>query len=281
MTVHAIPQLAGVRDFADRFDIFILDQFGVLHDGVAPYPGAVETLLRLKAAGKRILLLSNSGRRSGPNEVRLVRFGFRPGSWDHFLSSGELAWRSLQRSLRNSAGLHCLLISREGDRSAVEGLPLTLVDNSADAGIVLLTASEGDRYDLDYYRRLLGAAAARGVECICTNPDKIMLTASGPRFGAGRIADLYAEMGGPVTRLGKPFPEIYVAALAMLDNPDPDGVVCIGDSIEHDIVGGRRAGLASALVATGILENASSAERARLFAEHGASPDFLLRTFAW
>jgi HAD superfamily hydrolase (TIGR01459 family) len=281
VTVHAIPKLTGARDLAGRFDIFILDQFGVLHDGVAPYRGAIEVLLKLKAAGKRILLLSNSGKRSAPNEARLVRFGFRPGSWDHFLSSGEVAWRSLQRSLHNSAGLHCLLVSRDGDRSAVEGLPLTMVDNSADAGIVLLTASEGDRYDLDHYRQLLAPAAVHGVECICTNPDKIMLTQSGPRFGAGRIADLYAEMGGPVTRLGKPFPEIYAAALAALDYPDPHRVVCIGDSVEHDIAGGRQAGLATALVATGILESASDAERARLFAKHGASPDFLLSEFAW
>lgn len=281
MTVRDIPMLSGARDLAGRFDIFILDQFGVLHDGSAPYPGAVEALVQLKAAGKRILLLSNSGKRSAPNEARLVRLGFQPGSWDHFLSSGETAWLSLQRSLRHRAGLRCLLISRDGDRCAVEGLPLTLTDNSAEADMVLLSASEGDRYGLDHYRRLLAPAAERGVECLCTNPDKIMLTAVGPRFGAGRIADLYAEMGGPVTWIGKPFPEIYGAALDMLGNPDPADVVCIGDSIEHDIAGSEGAGLAAALVKTGILEQASDADKARLFAEHGATPDFLLRTFAW
>jgi len=281
MAVRDIPLLSGVRDLANRFDIFVLDQFGVLHDGSKPYPGAVEALLELKAAGRRILLLSNSGKRSAPNEARLAKLGFQPGSWDHFLSSGEAAWASLQRSLRGRAGLRCLLISRDGDRSAVAGLPLTLTESSAEADIVLLSASEGDRYDLDHYRWLLGPAAVRGVECICTNPDKIMLTASGPCFGAGRIADLYAEMGGPVTWIGKPFPEIYAAALAMLGDPDPDRVVCVGDSIEHDIAGGQRAGLAMALVTTGILEQASATERARLFAEHGAAPDFLLRTFAW
>ncbi|MBA8907674.1 MULTISPECIES: TIGR01459 family HAD-type hydrolase [Aminobacter] len=274
-------QLAGIHDLAERFDVFILDQFGVLHDGVAPYPGAVETLVRLQELGKRTLLLSNSGKRSAPNEARLARLGFVPGSWDHFLSSGEVAWQSLCKQLGSEAGLRCLLIARDGDRSAVENLPLTLVETGEEADIVLLSASEGDRFELDHYRRLLQPAAERGARCLCTNPDKIMLTSVGPRFGAGRIAELYAELGGAVTWIGKPFPEIYAAALDMLGNPDPVRVVCVGDSIEHDISGGQGAGLRTALVMTGVLETSSQTERERLFAEHAAIPDFLVRTFAW
>ncbi|WP_144224069.1 TIGR01459 family HAD-type hydrolase [Mesorhizobium amorphae] len=274
-------ELSGIRDLADRFDVFILDQFGVLHDGTAPYPGAVETLIQLRQAGKPTLLLSNSGKRSAPNEARLEKLGFVPGSWNHFLSSGEVAWQSLHRSLGDGRTVRCLLVARDGDRSAVEGLPLTLVDNGADADIVLLAASEGDRFDLDQYRRLLEPAAARGVVCLCTNPDKIMLTSVGPRFGAGRIAELYVELGGPLTWIGKPFAEIYAAALKLLGNPDRARIVCVGDSIEHDIAGGRGAGLSTALVTTGILETATAAERQQLYAEHGATPDFLLRAFTW
>lgn len=274
-------QLAGIRDLADRFDVFILDQFGVLHDGSEPYPGAVETLVRLKQAGKRTLLLSNSGKRSAPNEVRLAKLGFVPGSWDFFVSSGEVAWQSLGKQLGNEAGLRCLLIARDGDRSAVEGLPLTLVETGDQADIVLLSASEGDRYDLDHYRRLLEPAAVRGARCLCTNPDKIMLTLAGPRFGAGRIAELYTELGGAVTWIGKPFPEIYAAAIDLLGNPDLARVVCIGDSIEHDIAGGQGAGLRTALVMTGVLEASSQAERQQLFSEYAATPDFLVPTFAW
>lgn len=281
MTTTAIPSLSGVRALAEQFDFFILDQFGVLHDGTAPYTGAVEALSQLKAAGKRILLLSNSGKRSAPNEARLVRLGFKPGSWDHFLSSGEVAWRMLAGELRETGASRCLLIARDGDRSAIDGLPLTLTESGADAEIVLLSASEGDRYDLDHYRRLLEPAAANGARCICTNPDKVMLTSLGPRFGAGRIADLYVELGGEVSWIGKPFPRIYAAALELLGDPPTARVVCIGDSIEHDIAGGRAAGLNTALVATGILETATAAEREQLFAEHGAAPNFLLPAFAW
>ncbi|CAM5540985.1 HAD superfamily hydrolase (TIGR01459 family) [Aquamicrobium terrae] len=281
MTQATIPVLAGMRELSARFDVFILDQFGLLHDGTAPYPGAVEALQRLQQAGKTVLLLSNSGKRSAPNEERLVKLGFLPGSWSHFLSSGELAWEMLEHTLVDRSGpLRCLLIARYGDRSAVSGLPLVLTESGADADIVLLSASEGDRFDLGHYRRLLAQAAARGIECLCTNPDKIMLTAAGPRFGAGRIAELYAELGGPVRWIGKPFPEIYSRAMDMLGRPDPARVICIGDSIEHDIAGGRAAGMATALAATGIQETTSAADRVRQF-EELAAPDFLLPAFRW
>ncbi|TJV27575.1 MAG: TIGR01459 family HAD-type hydrolase, partial [Mesorhizobium sp.] len=158
-----------------------------LHDGTNPYPGAVEALSALKRAGRTIVLVSNSGRRARPNEARLLKLGFEPGSWDQFVSSGEIAWRSFHEmaisgKLRPST--KCLLISREGDRSAIEGLPFVLTGGGDDAELVLIAASEGDHYDIEHYRRLFAPAAMRQVPCFCTNPDKIMLTAVGPRFGA-------------------------------------------------------------------------------------------------
>lgn len=66
MSKTAPKPLSGISELAARFDYFVLDQFGVLHDGAAPYPGAVETLSRLEAADKKSLLLSNSGKRSAP-----------------------------------------------------------------------------------------------------------------------------------------------------------------------------------------------------------------------
>jgi HAD superfamily hydrolase (TIGR01459 family) len=281
--MNAMHKFRGVREIAGLFDCFIVDQFGVLHDGTRPYPGAAEALVKLKHAGKEILLLSNSGRRSAPNEQRLLRLGFEPGSWDHFLSSGEVAWRRLERSLKERGPgepLKCMLIAREGDRSPVEGLPLKLVESSAQADIVLLSGSEADCFDMDHYRRLLEPAAARRITCMCTNPDKIMLTAIGPRFGAGRIAEIYAEMGGPVTWIGKPFPEIYDAAKEMLGHPLAR-TACVGDSVEHDIAGGQGAGLATVLVATGVLDTASDPEKAGLFRQYGATPDYLLPAFIW
>ncbi|TIX28441.1 MAG: TIGR01459 family HAD-type hydrolase, partial [Mesorhizobium sp.] len=189
-----VEHVDGIGALVERYQVFLLDQFGVLHDGTNPYPGAVEALSALKRAGRTIVLVSNSGRRARPNEARLLKLGFQPGSWDQFVSSGEIAWRSFHEMAISGTlrpNTKCLLISREGDRSAIEGLPFTLTGDGDDAELVLIAASEGDRYDIDHYRRLFAPAAMRHVPCFCTNPDKIMLTAVGPRFGAGQLADLY------------------------------------------------------------------------------------------
>jgi HAD superfamily hydrolase (TIGR01459 family) len=283
--VNAPPAtLPGLAALVQSFDVFLLDQFGVLHDGQKPYPGAVEALLRLKEAGKRVALLSNSGKRAGPNEERLRRLGFPDGLWDVFLSSGELAWRvfsGFEGEPALQAGMRCLLIARDGDPSAVDGLDMALVEDGASAKLVLISASEGDRFPLEHYSDLLAPAARAGAPAVCTNPDKVMLTASGPRFGAGRIAELYEELGGTVRWIGKPHLDIYRAALAHLGDPAPNTVLCIGDSVEHDIAGARGAGLAAALVRSGIHADLEGDGLEAEFFRHRARPDFILTRFAW
>ncbi|MCV3207551.1 TIGR01459 family HAD-type hydrolase [Mesorhizobium sp. YC-39] len=280
MSTRTVEHLDDIGALATRYDVFLLDQFGVLHDGTSPYPGAVEALSALKRAGKTVVLISNSGKRAEPNERRLLKLGFEAGSWDHFVSSGEVAWRSFHDMVAHGSlrlGTKCLLISRDDDRSAIEGLPFELAKSGDDAELVLISASEGDRYDLDHYRGLLALAASRRVPCFCTNPDKIMLTAVGPRFGAGRLADLYESLGGSVTRIGKPYLPIFTAALALAGDPDRGTVVCVGDSVEHDIAGGLGAGVATALVLSGIL--ADTADLAGLFDGLGAYPDYTVDLF--
>ncbi|AZO52768.1 MULTISPECIES: TIGR01459 family HAD-type hydrolase [unclassified Mesorhizobium] len=282
MNMKKVERLDGIGRLAQRFQVFLLDQFGVLHDGQAPYPGAVAALSTLKRAGKTVVLISNSGKRAKPNEDRLLKLGFEAGSWDHFVSSGEVAWRRFHDMAAAGvlrSGTKCLLISRDDDRSAIDGLPFALTGAGEDAELVLISASEGDRHDLDHYRRLLAPAAARQVPCFCTNPDRIMLTAVGPRFGAGEIADLYENLGGSVTRIGKPFPAIFDAALALAGEPERGSVVCVGDSVEHDIAGGNGVGIATTLVLGGIL--AGTADLAAVFDEHKAWPDYITGSFSF
>lgn len=277
------PTAASLEDLCRRFDVFFIDQFGVLHDGIRPYSGAIEALAALKRAGKKSVLLSNSGKRSAPNRDRLQALGFDRQSYDLFLSSGEVAWALLKDTLIGRIipdHAKCLLLARDDDISAIAGLNLVRTHSGEDAELVVISGSRGDDTDLETYRKNLIGPASRNVPCLCTNPDKKMLTAKGLRFGAGAIADLYMELGGKVTWIGKPHGEIYRAALAAIGEPDLARVCCLGDSVEHDIAGGAAAGLSTVLVRTGIHADADNQMLSDLFAIHDARPNFVLGGFS-
>ena len=88
--------IEGLSDIVDKYDAFFLDQFGVLHYGQRPYPDVVATLEKLHYAKKKIVILTNSGKRSEPNLQRLVKMGFPELVIDHVVSSGEVAWRGIK-----------------------------------------------------------------------------------------------------------------------------------------------------------------------------------------
>ncbi len=280
------PLDTRLADLIDAFDVFFVDQFGVLHDGQRPVDGAVAALRAIRTGGKRIVLLSNSGKRTAPNAKRLHGLGFPEDSYDRLLTSGEVAWhmlasRSLSIPQPSERPLRCLLFMRGDDRSSVSGLGYDLVDDGGDADLVLIGGSEGDRLTLAEYRQRLRPAAERHVPALCTNPDKVMLTTSGPCFGAGRIGELYEELGGHVTWIGKPFPDIYRVAMEGIGATPADPILCIGDSVEHDIAGARDTGLKSALVTgTGILADLSEADLADVYAASAATPDFVIPAFS-
>lgn len=278
MSIAPYTTLAAL---AERYDGFFVDQFGVLRDDERAYSGANEALLHLKALGKAIIILSNSGRSGDYNAERLVRLGFDRAGFDRFLTSGDVAHDILTVETANRSGrTRCLTISSGGDRNLADRLGFESVEDAALADVVIISGSEAERIPLADYRALLEPAARRGLPCYCTNPDRHKLAKSGGIApGAGSIALAYEELGGPVRWFGKPYPAIYRHAKALLKAVPAERIVCIGDSLEHDITGAAGAGLSSCLVRTGILADTTDAGLASIADKHGARPDFLMDQF--
>lgn len=287
-----IAYVASVAPLTTAFDGFILDQWGVLHDGTTPYPGAVECLARLHATGKRIVVLSNSGKREADNLRLLERIGFEINLIDHFVSAGEDARNAIEArssTFHMGLGRRCYAFTRGGDRSLLEGIGLEFVDTVHDADFLAVIGTDSPRRGVADYEAELRAALARSLPMVCANPDIARLTPNGLIEAPGVLAQRYETLGGAVMYHGKPHRAIYSSCLAALGCL-ADKVLAIGDSVEHDVLGAVRAGIRSALIPGGVhgpelgvaWGQRPSMQRWKTFAANApAKPDYLLRAFNW
>ena len=87
--------VTGVEQIAKDHDIFLLDMWGVMHDGTAPYEGVLDCVQELKRAGKELVILSNSSQRKENSERMLIQLGFDPNDFHQIITSGDIAHRML------------------------------------------------------------------------------------------------------------------------------------------------------------------------------------------
>ena len=271
-----MKMLDGVAPLAGRYDGFILDLWGVVHDGRRPYPGVAEALGRLRDAGKKVAFLSNAPRRSFVVDDLLTGMGLDRALWDGTITSGELAWRHLKRRDHPDFagfGPRALHIGPERDLSVVAEQDFVLVGDPAQADFVLNTGPDPERGAADpaAYRDLLEPCARRGLPMLCVNPDRHVMFGERRIICAGALADYYVTLGGPqAVEIGKPDPGVYPPVLEVLGLTDRDRVVAIGDSPHTDLAGAQAAGIDAVWALTGLAAHA-----------HGAAPDpALLRAVA-
>ena len=246
-------RIEGLAEIAERYDAFVIDQFGVLHDGRSTYPGAVGALEMLRESGKRVVLVSNSGKRSAPNVERLARLGIGAHLFDAFVSSGEVAHAMIAGGeVEVERGARVMVVARGDGAAALDGLGLVPTEDAGEADLVVIAGSQAERVPIETTIAALEPAARRGVRALCTNPDMHMLADGGIHPGAGAIARRYEAAGGPVTWIGKPFAAIYEHAARSLGGLEWPRTLGIGDSPAHDVAGVKAMGGDALLVETGV-----------------------------
>jgi HAD superfamily hydrolase (TIGR01459 family) len=253
-------RIEGLGQIATNFDAMLIDQFGVIHDGHKLYPHAADVLARLHALDIPVVVMTNSGKRSAANCARIVAMGIPRAHFVDAVSSGEVAQGLIW-------GKSIYIVGQ--DRQDYGFVSVTIKDTPQNAELIVIAGSNAPHTSLDDYRTRFEGLR---IPAICCNPDKQMLTRHGLLPAPGAIAQIYADMGNDVTWVGKPYRAIYDHALALLDNPNR--VLCIGDSAEHDVAGGRAAGLATLLVMTGISQGLDAAAVS-------PQPDYVMDHFRW
>jgi len=303
---------------ASRYDAFILDIWGVIHDGQKLYPDAAECLKKLREAGKKIVLLSNAPRRALVAAEGLLRMGVAVGAYDALITSGETAYQWLANSsvechsresgnpsekvisrqtallldarLRGHDNNKYIYIGLERDRGILDGLPYQETDNPAEAHFLIIAHTFYDNQPMSELEPLLARCLKAGLPALCINPDTEVVRQNGERvYCAGVIAAEYAARGGQVIYFGKPHKIVYEACFKALSGIDPSRILAVGDNLATDIQGAAQTGLKCALVTGGILKEklgepgtkAYAKSCAALFEQAKAGPDYVIPAFKW
>lgn len=282
-----MQHLDGFAPLAERYEGLILDLWGVVHDGVRPYRGAVDCLTRLREAGKRVVLLSNAPRRSAPAQAAMRRMGIAETLYTDILTSGEAVHRALRErpdAWWTELGARVFHLGPARDLSVLEGLDLERVDDPDDATFVLNTGPDDHRNptDMAEFEPVLGQCARVGLPMVCANPDLEVIRDGRRVLCAGSLARRYVELGGDVRSLGKPDPAIYAPVLARL-GVGRERVLAVGDALRTDIQGAAAIGVDSCWVLGGLHgalaadpEGAEAAVR-----EAGLAPVACIPGFRW
>jgi HAD superfamily hydrolase (TIGR01459 family) len=248
----------GISDISDSYSSFIIDQWGVLHNGESLYDGVLDCLQELKKRNKYVIILSNQGRRADESAKRLKKLGVSPDLYNNLITAGELTWQGLHEQsddIFGNLGQKCFLISRGDDKSLIDGLDIEVVDDINDAEFLLISGSDAPKKTLiDYYEPILKSAIRKRLKAICANPDSRILIGNNHEIGPGIIARRYEDFGGVVHYIGKPHKPIFNYCIRILQENDiyPGQTVMIGDTVAHDIIGASLVNMDTCLVKNGI-----------------------------
>lgn len=273
----------GLASLGDAYDGFIVDLWGVVHDGITPYPAALACLRQL--AGRPVLLLSNAPRRADSVRRTLQRLGVEDALYTHILTSGEATWLALRDRTDPwfaTLGVRVYHIGPARDRGVIEGVGLTLAAAPEDADFVLNTGpdDERDTAGLEAFTPDLDRCLQAGLKMVCANPDLEIVRGGARILCAGALAAWYQAQGGEVRSIGKPDSAIYTQALAILDVPR-HRVLAIGDSLRTDIAGAAGAGLDSLWVLGGIHAAELTGDPAHAAAKVGLKPTAMIPALTW
>jgi HAD superfamily hydrolase (TIGR01459 family) len=246
-----ISSVVKILDLMDRYDLFLLDIWGVIIEGDGTYPNAVEAVNYL-IAHKKVVFVSNVPRTIESTGEMLKGYGVNVLP-EMIVTSGDLTRKFLANSSQHlnipSPLLYNLGLARHYE--LWHGLDIPVVNDIEKANLLMIVINiaskdiEPSSYDL------LQQAALLKIPAICANNDKVYAHSGQIIYCAGHFAEKFEEFGGKVWYMGKPFAPIFEEALSKHPEVEKQRILMIGDTIDTDIVGASNIGINSALVTTG------------------------------
>lgn len=293
ITAPEIPVVSSIKDIGSRYRAWLVDIWGVMHNGHRAFARAVAATQSFRGQGGIVVFLSNSPRPSPGVQEQLSRLGVPPTCYDATVTSGDLTRHELAKH-KHPRVFH---LGPARDLPIFAGLDLTLVPRE-DADLVVCSGLFDDETETpDDYVKLLQELAAKKLPMICANPDHLVERGDKLVYCAGALAAIYEKLGGSVVYAGKPHPPIYELALETIANlagrdVAKSEVLAIGDGVNTDIAGAAKLGIGAVFVASGLHVPANSggeagaevldrSHLAELFAASKRRPLAAMRALDW
>lgn len=248
------PIISSAADLLLRYDVLYCDVWGVVHDGVRAYAGATEALMRFRAHGGTVVLVTNAPVPTHRVEAMLEARHVPPDTYDAIVSSGEIALAHIRE--KGYRRVH-FIGPRARDAAFFEKASVPDVGLGEAEAVVCTGLTDDVNETVESYRDLLTDARAHDLPFVCANPDLVVDVGGRLFLCAGALADAYAHMGGRVYWAGKPHATAYVAAKAEARRirgaeVPSERVLVIGDAVRTDLAGAHGAGLDALFIAGGI-----------------------------
>ncbi len=261
MTVTApdIPVIASIKGLGSRYAAWLVDIWGVMHNGHRAFAPAVAATEAFRKQGGVLVFLSNSPRPSPGVQEQLSRLGVPPSSYDATVTSGDLT----RHELRKHKHPRVFHLGPARDLPIYAGLDLTLVSPEQADLIVCSGLFDDETETPEDYDDMLRTLAARKLPMICANPDHLVERGDKLVYCAGALASVYETLGGSVVYAGKPHRPIYELALETIDaiagrDVGKSEILAIGDGLNTDIAGAAGFGIDAVFVASGLHVPANS-----------------------
>ena len=235
-------KIKGLKEIYDKYDVFFIDLWGVVHNGIQLYPEAIEVLENLYKLNRRFVLMSNAPRPSKDVKKFLLNLKMDKIFTKNIFTSGEAALKSLQQKIYGKNFYH---LGPKRDNSLIKEFEKNKTSLKKADFILCTGLLNKHEESLDFYKDLLKNYIQ--IKMICTNPDLIVHRGSKKEYCAGTLAEIFKQLGGKVIYFGKPHPEIYKFC-----TNNGEKVLAIGDNIRTDIIGANKMKFDSLFITNGI-----------------------------
>jgi len=245
-----IKEIQSLLDLINEYDLFLFDQWGVIHDGKNIFPKAEEVFLHLQNLKKQVVIISNSGKKSSDNISRMKKLGAKNTLNVPLITSGDVCRDLLvkkKNNFKNFGNRYFVVATEYPLLSETQYQQVHSLEKSD--FLLLCTTTNFDGYDL--IDNIFNQAINLKLPLVCSNPDVLGISGEDVHPSTGDLAIKYKKMGGKTHIIGKPGDEIFEFALNRT-GIDKIKTLMIGDSLFNDIYGANQFNIDSLLITSGI-----------------------------